>query len=126
MVLKKRKNSKDFEKFILSLRELKEQINDPQKRNRSGSCTQIELFTKIANLTNEEEFLNACELVVCNILGDFGGRSLWDLGEILYEKSAFGVNNISHGEKETPDIFYLIFQRIEELPNKVFVERHLY
>lgn len=123
MTLKKRKNSKDFEKFILSLRELKEQINDPQKRNRSGSWTQIELFIKIANLTNEEEFVNACQLVVCDLLADFGGKSLWDFGKILYEKSAFGVNdNISPREKETPDIFYLIFQRIEELPNKVFVK----
>lgn len=123
MTLKKRKNSDDFEKFILFLRELKEQINDPQKRNRSGSWTQIELFIKIANLTNEEEFVNACELVVCDLLADFGGKSLWDFGKILYEKSAFGVNdNILPREKETPDIFYLIFQRIEELPNKVFVK----
>lgn len=128
MTLKKRKNSKNFNSFIYYLLELKEQINDPQKTKRFGSGTQRELFTKIYDLTNEEEFVNACELVVSNVLGDFGGRSLWDFGKIVYKMSSFDVNdnNISDGEMEPPDVFYLIFQRIEELPNKVFVEGHLY
>lgn len=127
MSSKEGRNSENFNLFVSDLSEWREQLNDPQKAKRSGSPTQIDLFTKIFHLTNEVEFVNACELIVCNVMGDFGGRSLWDFGKIIYEKSSYGhgYNKIPDGKIESPDVFFLISQRIEELPNKVFVEGHL-
>ena len=127
MSSKERVISDEYKSFLSDLCELKETFYDYRKV-RFGSATESRLFTKLIHLPNEEEFVNACQLIVCNVMADFGGRSLWDFGEIVYKMSSCdkGYNKIPGGEIETPDVFFLISQRIKELPNKVFIEGHLY
>ena len=117
----------EYKSFLSDLCELKETLYDYRKV-RFSPPTEIDLFTKLIHLSNEEDFVNACQLIVCNVKADFGGRSLWDFGEKIYEKSSYGheYNEITDGKIESPDVFFLISQRIEELPNKVFIEGHLY
>ena len=124
MSSKERVISDEYKLFLLILSKWKE----PSQDYRFGPPTERDLFTKLIHLPNEEEFVNACQLIVCNVMGDFGGRSLWDFGEIVYEKSSYGhgYNEIPDGKIESPDVFFLISQRIEELPNKVFIKGHLY
>ena len=124
---RERKNSDEFKSFFSDLCELKETLYDYRKV-RFGSATERELFTKLIHLTNEVEFVNACQLIVSNLMGDFGCRTLWDFGEIVYKMSSCdkGYNKIPDGKIETPDVFFLISQRIKKLPNKVFIEGHLY
>lgn len=124
MSSKERVISDEYKSFLSDLCELKE----PSQDYRFGPPTERDLFTKLIHLSNEEEFVNACQLIVCNVMADFGGRSLWEFGEEIYEKSSYGhgYNKIPDGKIESPDVFFLISQRIEELPNKVFIEGHLY
>lgn len=127
MSSKERKNSDEFKSFLSDLSEMKGTLYDYRKE-KFGPPTDRDLFTKLIHLPNEEEFVNACQLIVCNVMADFGGKSLWEFGEEIYEKSSYGhgYNKIPSGEIESPDVFFLISQRIEELPNKVFIEGHLY
>ena len=127
MSSKDRVYSDEYKSFLSDLCELKETLYDYRKV-RFSPPTEIDLFTKLIHLSNEEDFVNACQLIVCNVKADFGGRSLWDFGEKIYEKSSYGhgYNEITDGKIESPDVFFLISQRIEELPNKVFIEGHLY
>ena len=127
MSSKERVISDEYKLFLLILSKWKEPSQDYRKE-RFGPPTEIDLFTKLIHLPNEEEFVNACQLIVCNVMADFGGGSLWEFGEEIYEKSSYGqgYNKIPDGKIESPDVFFLISQRIEELPNKVFVEGHLY
>lgn len=127
MSSKDRKNSNEFKSFLSDLSELKGTLYDYRKE-KFGPSTERELFTKLIHLTNKVEFVNACELIVCTVMGDFGCRTLWDFGEIVYKMSSCdkGYNKIPDGKIETPDVFFLISQRIKKLPNKVFIEGHLY
>ena len=127
MSSKERVNSDEFKRFLSNLLECREPLYDYRKV-RFGSATETELFTKLIHLSNEEDFVNACQLTVCNLFGEHWGKDLWVFGEKIYEKSSYGhgYNEIPDGKIESPDVFFLISQRIEELPNKVFIEGHLY
>jgi hypothetical protein len=145
MSSRERKNSDEFKSFLSDLLEWRESLYDYRKV-RFGPPTEIDLFTKLIHLPNEEEFVNACQLIVIRVLGQHWGKikDLCELGKKVYEKSSYvcgynkipnekiespdvffsisyvcGYNKIPDGKIESPDVFFLISQRIEELPNKV-------